>query len=455
MSSSNSTSLPPDDRRSLSVRLSVLQGAVAVVFVALGVAFWVFQVAQHQKFDEMAENNHHRRLPLPAPRGVLFDRNGKVLVENRNTTNLALDREQTGNIDETLRLLAAATGADEATMRETVNRRRKEPTYRPIVLVENASLAQVIAFRARRLELPGIIQQEVPARQYPQSEMGAHLFGYVGEASEADLTRPEYAGAESGSMVGKAGVEQSYNSLLMGKDGDRLVRVNSRGREMGTASRQDPVEGRRIQLTIDADIQRATEEGFAHFGYNGAAVILDPRSGEVLSFTSLPAYNPNQFIGGIGQADWNSLLTNDLKPMQNRALQGRYSPGSIFKIAVATAALEEGTVTPSFRVFCPGGATFYGRFFKCHLKGGHGSVDMRHALEKSCNRTSIRSATSWASTRSTNGPRFSGWVSEAGSTCRASSRDWCRPRNGRRGSCTNGGGPVRRSRSPSARGRST
>ena len=385
MSSSNSTSLPPDDRRSLSIRLSVLQGAVAVVFVALGVAFWVFQVAQHQKFDDMAENNHRRRLPLPAPRGVLFDRNGKVLVENRNTTNLALDREQTGNIDETLRLLAAATGADEATMRETVNRRRREPTYRPIVLVENASQAQVIAFRARRLELPGIIQQEVPARQYPQSEMGAHLFGYVGEASEADLARPEYAGAESGSMVGKAGVEQSYNSLLMGKDGDRLVVVNSRGREMGTASKQDPVEGRRIQLTIDADVQRATEEGFAHFGYNGAAVILDPRSGEVLSFTSLPAYNPNQFIGGIDQADWNSLLTNDLKPLQNRALQGRYSPGSTFKIAVATAALEEGVVTPAFRVFCPGGATFHGRFFQCWLKGGHGSVDMRHAIERSCN----------------------------------------------------------------------
>jgi penicillin-binding protein 2 len=233
--------------------------------------------------------------------------------------------------------------------------------------------------------LPGIIAQEVPARQYPQSEMGAHLFGYVSEASEADLTKPEYAGAESGSMVGKAGVEQSYNKLLMGKDGDRLVFVNSKGREMDEASVNNPIEGRRVQLTIDADVQRATEEGFAHFGYNGAAVILDPRSGEVLSFTSLPAYNPNQFSGGINLEDWNSLLNNDQKPLQNRALQGRYSPGSTFKIAVATAALEEGVASPDFRVFCPGGGTFYGRFFQCHLKGGHGSVDMRHAIEKSCN----------------------------------------------------------------------
>ncbi len=381
---SNTPSLPADDRRNLSLRLSALQAVVAAVFAALAVAFWIFQVAEHQKFDEMADNNHRRRLPLPAPRGVLFDRNGKVLVENQNTFNIALDREQSGNIEDTLRILAAATGADEAKMRETVNRRRREPSYRPIVLIENATIEQVIAFKARQLELPGIIKQEVPARQYPQSEMGAHLFGYVSEVSEADLARPEYAGVEAGSMVGKAGVEQEYNKLLMGTDGDRLVVVNSRGREMGTASRKDPIEGRRIQLTIDADIQRATEEGFAHFGYNGAAVILDPRSGEVLSFTSLPAYNPNEFAGGIDLADWNSLLTDDLKPLQNRALRGTYSPGSTFKIAVATAALEEG-ISPDFRVFCPGGAVFYGRYFQCHLKGGHGSVDMRHAIEKSCN----------------------------------------------------------------------
>ena len=241
--SASSPTLPPDDRRNLSLRLSGMQAVVATVFAALAVAFWVFQVAQHQKFDEMAENNHRRRLPLPAPRGVLFDRNGKVLVENQNTFNIALDREQSGNIDDTLRLLAAATGADEATMHETVNRRRREPSYRPIVLVENATMEQVIAVRARRLELPGIIAQEVPARQYPQSEMGAHLFGYVSEASEADLARPEYAGAESGSMVGKAGVEQSYNKLLMGKDGDRLVVVNSRGREMDEASVNNPDRG--------------------------------------------------------------------------------------------------------------------------------------------------------------------------------------------------------------------
>jgi penicillin-binding protein 2 len=379
------TPLQPDDRRHLGTRLSAIQWVVIVVFALLAVAFWIFQVAQYQKYSEIAENNHRRKLPLPAPRGVLFDRHGKVLVENQNTLNIALDREQSGNIDATLRLLAAATGGDEAKMRETVNRRRREPSYRPIVLIENATLAQFTAFRARRLELPGIIEQPLPARQYPASDLGAHLFGYVSEASEADLGRPEYEGAEAGSMVGKAGVEQSYNSLLMGTDGDREVYVNSRGREMGVASTRQPVEGRRVQLTIDADVQRAMEEGFRQLGFNGAGVILDPRSGEVLAFTSLPAYDPNEFAGGIDLASWQALMTDPLKPLQNRALQGRYSPGSTFKIAVAVAALEEGVVTPDYRVFCPGGATFYGRYFQCWKKGGHGSVDMRHAIEQSCN----------------------------------------------------------------------
>jgi penicillin-binding protein 2 len=381
----SSSTLMPDDRRHLSLRLSVLQTVVAIVFALLAVGFWVFQVAQHEKFKEIAENNHLRSLPVPAPRGVLFDRHGKLLVDNRDTYNIALVREQSGNIEETLRILAEATGTDEQELRERVERRRREPSYRPIVLIENATFPQVAAFRARRLELPGITEQPAPARTYPASDMAAHLFGYVGEVSEADLTRAEYTGIEPGAMVGKAGVEQSYNKMLMGTDGDRIVVVNSRGREIRQVRKQDPDEGRRLQLTIDADVQRATEEGFRHFGYNGAAVILDPRTGEVLSFVSLPAYDPNKFAGGIDRASWQALTTDALKPLQNRALQGKYSPGSTFKIVVATAGLEEGVVTPDFRVFCPGGGTFYGRYFQCWRAGGHGSVDMRHAIEQSCN----------------------------------------------------------------------
>jgi penicillin-binding protein 2 len=379
------TTLMPDDRRHVANRLGVLQGTIAVLFAFLAIGFWVFQVAHHQKFREMAENNHRRRLPLPAPRGVLFDRHGAVLVDNQYTFNIVLDREQTKNVGETLRVLAGATGVDEAQLRETVNRRRREPSFRPIVLIENATQDQVIAYSARQYELPGVSHVQVPTRKYPARDMAAHLFGYVGEINEVQLTRPEYEGLESGARVGQAGVEQAFNRLLMGSDGESVLVVNSLGRELNIDTKRSPSEGRRLQLTIDADVQRATEEGFRQFGYNGAAVILDPRSGEILSLVSLPAYDPNSFAVGIDLATWRALNTDKLKPLQNRALQGRYSPGSTFKIAVAVAALEEGVISPEHQVFCPGGANFYGRFFKCWESGGHGYVNMRHAIERSCN----------------------------------------------------------------------
>ena len=381
-----------EDRRSLTVRLSSLQIIVAVLFAALAVAFWVFQIAHHEKFRQMAEDNHRRKLPLPAPRGVLFDRSGKILVENRSAYNIALVREQSKDLEKTLHILAQATGVNEAAMHETVLRKRREPSYRPIVLIQNATREQVIAYSARKTELPGIIHQEVPTRRYPTGDMGAHLFGYVGEVTEAQLKTDEYGGIDSGTVVGHAGVEKALNRVLMGTDGSKDVVVNSLGREISVLREEAPAEGRRVQLTIDADLQKAAEDGFRHFGevyagegYNGAAVVLDPNSGEVLTFVSLPAYDPNKFAGGIDSGTWSSLLTDKLKPLQNRALQGTYSPGSTFKLVVATAALEEGIATPDYRVFCGGGAVFYGRYFQCHLKGGHGSVDMRHAIEKSCN----------------------------------------------------------------------
>jgi len=379
-----STNLQPDDRRSLATRLSALQYIVAAAFAALAVGFWVFQVAQHERFREMAENNHLRRLPLPAPRGVLLDRDGKILVENQNSFNIALVREQTKNLDETLHALATATGADEAQLQETVVRRRRDPSYRPIVLIENATREQVIAVWARRWELPGIIYQEVPARKYPEATMAAHLFGYVGEITEAQLQRADYEGVDSGTIVGQAGIEQAYNRLLMGTEGNKTVVVNSVGREIQEVRKEEPVEGRRLQLTIDADLQKATEDGFTVSELNGAAVVLDPRNGEGLSFSSRPAYDPNAFAAGIDRATWTSLNTDELKPLQNRALQGRYSPGSTFKMAVGLAGLEEGVITPDFKVHCGGGANFYGRWFLCHKKEGHGLVDLRHAIEQSC-----------------------------------------------------------------------
>lgn len=374
-----------EERRSVTLRLSVMQYGVAVCFAALAVSFWYFQVAQHQKFRALAENNHQRKLTLRAPRGVLFDRNGVVLVENRYAFTISLMREHTKDIDESLRLLAAATGVDVKALRDQVNRHRNEPKFRPIVLIEDASLAQVAAVSARKFELPDIQIEQVPTRRYPTDALAAHLFGYVGEVTEGQLARAEFSGLESGAIVGQAGVEHTYNRLLMGRDGAKRVVVNSVGREIDIVGEEEPDEGHRVQLTIDYDLQRALENGFKTAGFRGAAVVLDPRSGEILAYVSVPAYDPNHFAVGIDRATWGMLNTDRLHPLQNRAIQGRYSPGSTFKIVVATAALQEGIVKPDFKVHCSGGAVFYGRYFKCWRKRGHGTVDMRRAIEQSCN----------------------------------------------------------------------
>jgi penicillin-binding protein 2 len=315
---------------------------------------------------------------------VLFDRDGKVLVENRHSFTISIVREHSKDLTHTVALLSAVAQLDPKQVQQIVDRHRSEPSYRPIVVVEDATLAQVAAVTARRLntELPDILVEEVPARKYPAQAMAAHLFGYVSEANDQQVE----AGVASGAIVGQQGIEKAYNNLLMGTDGARVVVVNSVGREISTLEEQPPTEGRRLQLTIDSDVQRAIEEGFDSIGFNGAAVVLDPRNGEVLGFTSRPAYDPNAFAAGIDRATWSALTTDEDLPLQNRALQGRFSPGSTFKMAVALAGLEEGVITPDFKVHCAGHANFYGHDFKCwrFSKGGHGTIDLRHAIEQSC-----------------------------------------------------------------------
>jgi len=373
----------PGDRRKIAVRLTVVQYGLTVIFAFLALAFWYLQVVQYGRFYELAENNHQRTLPLRAPRGVLFDRNGRVLVENRDSYNISIVREHSKNLPRTIRLLASVTGVEEARLQDTIRRREAEPKYRPIPVIEDASLAQVAAVAAHRLDFPDVIFERVPTRQYPIDDLAAHLFGYVGEVTEEQLAGQRL---RAGDIVGQSGVEKVYNALLMGQDGKRLVVVNSAGREVKTLEEVQPTEGRRVELTIDYDVQRATEEAFRTLGYNGAAVILDPRNGEVLSYVSLPAYDPNAFAarGPDFGATWVDLNTDKLRPLQNRAIQGRYAPGSAFKMAVATAALEEGIVKPDFKVHCAGSATFYGRPFKCWKKPGHGTVDMLRGIEQSC-----------------------------------------------------------------------
>jgi penicillin-binding protein 2 len=381
--SASTGSAVPEKRRKLVTRLFVVQYVVMAVFAALALAFWYFQVVEHEKFREMAENNHQRTLALRAPRGLIFDRDLGVLVENRDSFVISLVREHSHDLDRTARRLSEVVGIPEESVREAIRRHRAEPAYRPVPIVEDATLAQVAAVTARRLDsaLSEVIVERVPTRRYPTESLAAHVFGYVSEATEVQLSRD---GFRAGDVVGQAGFEGVYNRLLMGVDGARRVVVNSLGREIRTLDEVPPSGGPRVELTIDRDVQRAAEEGFTGMGYAGAAVVLDPNTGEILAYASLPAYDPNAFAGRIDRATWAALNTDALKPLQDRAIQGRYSPGSTFKMAVALAALEEGIITPDFTVDCHGSQDFYGRVFKCWKPGGHGRVDLRHAIEQSC-----------------------------------------------------------------------
>ena len=373
-------SVERDNSRQL---LLAFQIGAALVFVVLAFSFWNFQIGQHARFSEMAENNHQRTLPLRAPRGIVFDRDGRVLVENRYSLNISLVRERVEDLDEALSLLARVTDIPLQSVLDVIEENPSVPDHRPLMIVRDASLAQVAAVTARRLELPGVVVEQVPTRYYPSNTLASHLFGYVGQVTGTQLRDASDTRMRSGAIVGQSGVEQRYNEFLMGEDGERHVVVNSVGREIEMIDEVPPDAGRQIQLTLDYDLQRAAEAAFQAEGFAGSAVVLDPQSGDVLSLVSLPGYDPNDFALGIDSKTWSSLNSDALRPLQNRALQGRYPPGSTFKIVMAAAALEEGVITPDFKVACRGGGTFFRRFYRCHST--HGTVTLDEALEKSCN----------------------------------------------------------------------
>ena len=375
---------------------------VALVFGMVALGFWSFQVGQHDRFAAMAENNHQRVLDLRALRGTVVDRDARVLVQNRYSLDIRLIREEIADPDRTLALLAAATGTDFHALRDAVERNDDMAVHRPLTVIRDATQAQVAAVRARSFELPSVVVERSPARYYPGRTLASHLFGYVGEVTDGQLRAIDDERIKAGSLIGQAGVEQAYNRLLMGEDGARRVAVNSVGRELRILDELRPTSGQTLQLTIDFDVQQAAEDALAQAGFDGAAVALDPRSGEVLALASLPAYDPNDFVRGIDGSTWSMLNADVRKPLRNRALQGRYSPGSTFKLVVAAAALQEGVATPDFSVNCRGGGVFHGRFFRCHAR--HGVVAMDEALEKSCNtyfytlgqRTGIDAIHRWA-----------------------------------------------------------
>jgi penicillin-binding protein 2 len=367
-----------EDLRPVQARLSVVQGVVGALLGLLLLQFWNLQVVRARHFRDLAENNRSRIVNVAAPRGPLLDRNGHLLVGNRPSFNVVLSPEHVQDLDQVVARTAETLGTGEAAIREKLARR---VPYRPVVVRTDASISDVAALEAHRLELPEVRVEVVPLRYYPLASAAAHALGRVGEISERQLKQPEFSDLDPGALVGQAGIESRYNRALMGQDGYRRVIVNSRGQEVSEADHRPPRDGPSLTLTLDASLQAAVERAFA--GRAGAAVVLDPRNGEILAMTSTPAYDPNEFTTGIDADLWARLAGDPETPLMNRVIQGQYAPGSTFKIIMATAALEEGVITPSTTFYCPGHLNVYNTTFHC--MSAHGVVNVRRALAVSCN----------------------------------------------------------------------
>lgn len=371
-----------DDVKFATGRITLFQYLMLGVFLYLISGFWALQVRNPEYYSEQAERNRIKALPIPAPRGKILDRDGRVIVDNHSSFSLMLLRENLKQ--EEVRPVADGLGLDYGELASRLRRFSSQPRYRPITVKEELTQGDLAFVEAHRGDagFPEMELIHAQRRLYPRNGLAAHVIGYVGEVSEGELNTLEFVKYNQGDLIGKAGVERQYNGTLTGIDGQRQVVVDNMGHERQVIGLKEAVPGKPLRLTIDLDLQAVAE--LAMEGRKGAVVALDPRNGDVLAMVSQPAYDPSEFTGGIRSRDWQDLINNPDHPLLNRAIQAQLAPGSTFKPIVALAGLESGAIDDSFGVHCPGGATFYGRYFRCWLKGGHGAVDLHRGIVQSC-----------------------------------------------------------------------
>jgi len=370
-----------EDLRSAQQRLDGLQNGLLALVALLLLQFWLLQGVHSKHYRELAENNRIRTLSIAAPRGMLTDRNGNILAENKPAFRIVVTMGPSGSVDRISGTLSSLLKVDEAEIRQKLSRPRA--AYQPVTIKTKATFEDVAAVEARRREMPEVSVEVVPVRSYPLARSAAHVVGRVGEVTDRQLKQPAFADFEPGRLVGQSGLEALYNEDLTGTDGLRRMVVNSRGVEIELSEDQPARGGGAVELTLSTDLQAAMEGAFANRA--GSAAALDPFTGEILGLVSSPGFDPNSFTSGIERTVWEGLTRDPRTPLLNRAVQGQYAPGSLFKVVVAAAALEEGLISPESTTFCPGYASIYGHVFKCNRPSGHGVVSLGRALGDSCN----------------------------------------------------------------------
>src|SRR5258708_7576472 len=367
-----------------SFKFTVVQYMVLAVFLLLAFGLWRLQISSNDEYSVRAEQNRIRSVPILAPRGKIYDREGQLIVDNYPSFSALLLRDQGRDLNADVPKIAAGLHIPADDIRDKLRRYQlaRVPGYEPIRIKDDITPDERAFIESHRDEFPELETIMAYRRLYPQNGFMAHLIGYVGEVSEEMLHSPRYEVYAPGDIVGQSGIEQSYNDMLEGKNGSRRVMVDSKGREVKGAKplEQEPASvGKPLHLTIDLDIQKAAE--LALDGKNGAIVALDPRSGEVLAMASWPTFDPNAFSVRVSRKEWNRLVNDPSHPLMNKAIQAQLAPGSTFKIIMSVAGLQEG-VAENMHVYCTGGAEFYGQHRACH--GVHGATDISKGITQSC-----------------------------------------------------------------------
>ncbi len=346
---------------------------------------WYLQVAKGHYYRERSENNRIRTVSIRSPRGIVFDRNGVPLVENRPAFHLMLVREDikdSETLENVLQAVSSLAGKSVEELKAVLEANKSKRRFEPIRLVADIDRDTLARVEARRLRLPGVYVDVEPRRGYKFSGTAAHLVGYLGEISEEELKKDIYQGYQAGEFIGKGGIEKSFEKFLRGESGWRQVEVDAVGRQIRSLQERLPISGRDMWLTIDLDLQRVAEECLS--GKVGSIVAVDPNSGEILAMASSPTFDQERFVRGMSLDEWKKFISDNSHPLLNRAVSSAYPPGSTYKPFVAVAALEEGVMSPKSVVSCPGYYFFADRRYRCWRDTGHGAVDVHRAIVESC-----------------------------------------------------------------------
>ncbi len=373
-----SSTVPEDVKQ----RLNWLLIFIVICFSVLVISLWYLQMIKGEEFKERAVENCIRSLVEDAPRGRIYDRQEKLLVTNRPVVVVSIIPAEVDDLEKLSERLSKVIGISPEKISQTIKNYRENP-FKPVKILDDCSTNKIIEIEERKDELKGVVLEVKPRRDYLYHDFAAHSLGYVGEIDKEELQQFGNPKFQGGDIIGKAGLEKYYDDILRGEKGGKEVEVDALGQEIATLLHQKPVPGKDLVLTIDRDLQLYGENLL--FGKKGSIVVSDPNSGEILALVNRPSFSPNIFANGISSSDWQRLSSDADYPLTNRSVQGVYSPGSIFKVVTAIAALEEGVTDRKRKIYCSGTFELAGQVFTCWKETGHGGLSIVDGIAHSCN----------------------------------------------------------------------